>query len=73
MGCNRRRITLIPRQDLAGDTRKPPDVGAGFAPGLPPPGRGEAEPLLKEEREGGMPLHYIKSFIINALWKFRDV
>ncbi len=59
--------------NLAGYARKTSRVrGAGLAPGLPPPGRGEAEPLLEGEREG-KPLSHIKSLIINGLWKFRNV
>ena len=46
--------------NLAGYARKPPEIGAGLAPGLPPPGRGEAEPLLEEERSGQAPaLHQV--------------
>ena len=43
-------------RNLAVYARKP----AGLVPGLSPPGRGEAEPLLKEEREGqGYLLHQV--------------
>ena len=58
-GKNRKGISLDKAQNrprfnqrqvnLAGYARKPPDVGAGLVRGAqPPPGRGEAEPLLRK-------------------------
>ena len=53
--------------NLAGYARKPPEIGEGLAPG-------KAKPSRCLRKSGvGKPLPYIKSFIINSLWKFRNV
>ena len=57
------------RSNLAGYARKPPDVGAGLVPA-----RARRSRTASQGRAGGgKPIAYIKSFIINGLWKFQNI